>query len=578
MKRLAILALVTSVPSVLACDAETALSRQAAGAIATPNFAISDYFTPSGFMGDGELPGFVNMFASERCKEPRPAGALGRCYHFDYGPPGRAFWAGAFWSYPSNNWGVEPGRAFSPWVHDMDLAAALGRTGDDAFRTIRQRYNRIRFTASARRDGFDFNFRSWRTATGQDCEEARRQPGMEMVPCTCHTLVNAGVQLTGGGLDLRAQIATSTDAMGREVITLTDSRVSPDGTPLVTTVRAAGTQCLDAPAKFVVPPGTYQVTAYQPDGLMSMTVRSWDGMGVEADTTVTEAVLPGAAANVEVSELATTTSDLALTGMTSGATYGFPAGPALLDVVFFSAGATNAALTALTCPTEICKNNDNVIAGATPRQLVTRLPRQPIRLAIPMPDNYATAVYDSTIRGNPFATRADRLRINTEPCVVNAAGVAPTRDDLTESVLCPPGTLVQDAATGRPIVATCSPGLLGQMAPDGSIVCCEERLPQLNAMTGALDCGSKQEIDDGGNLISTPNSVYVGYWSLITELTGNIVGAFGWSHGYTEFELPPINGMNTMMQSVPNVPQFQLFLDDIVWEYVPTLSTPLPAL
>jgi hypothetical protein len=78
----------------------------------TSTFAVSDIFSPSGFMGDGENPGYLTVdFEEAHCKQPRPPGAQGRCYSFLYyaDPTSNRFWAGAYWVYPTNSWGVRPG-------------------------------------------------------------------------------------------------------------------------------------------------------------------------------------------------------------------------------------------------------------------------------------------------------------------------------------------------------------------------------------------------------------------------------------------------------------------------------------
>src|SRR5262245_34820179 len=78
-------------------------------------FAVSDIFSPSGFMGDGAKPGYLTVeFEESKCKQPRPPGAQGRCYTFTYfmDPTTVMMWAGAYWVYPTNSWGVRPGYAF----------------------------------------------------------------------------------------------------------------------------------------------------------------------------------------------------------------------------------------------------------------------------------------------------------------------------------------------------------------------------------------------------------------------------------------------------------------------------------
>ena len=76
-------------------------------------FAVSDYFTPSGFMGDGASEGFLSIQVNQGCKEPRPANAQGYCYVFTYYDDTATsnFWAGVYWVFPANSWGSRPGYA-----------------------------------------------------------------------------------------------------------------------------------------------------------------------------------------------------------------------------------------------------------------------------------------------------------------------------------------------------------------------------------------------------------------------------------------------------------------------------------
>ncbi len=92
----------------VACGPPDEASRTKAGPLDGP-FVVSDHFTPSGFMGDGAIPGRLTVGINQNCKKPRPAGAQGDCYHFLY-KVGDVKWAGAYWVYPSNSWGTVPGR------------------------------------------------------------------------------------------------------------------------------------------------------------------------------------------------------------------------------------------------------------------------------------------------------------------------------------------------------------------------------------------------------------------------------------------------------------------------------------
>ena len=100
----------------VACGPSDEASRAKAGPIVGP-FVVSNFFTPSGFMGDGAIPGRLTVGINENCKLPRPPGAQGDCYHFLY-KVGEVKWAGAYWVYPSNSWGTVPGR---PVVPPVDL-------------------------------------------------------------------------------------------------------------------------------------------------------------------------------------------------------------------------------------------------------------------------------------------------------------------------------------------------------------------------------------------------------------------------------------------------------------------------
>jgi hypothetical protein len=72
-------------------------------------FAVSNFFTPSGHMGDGERAGRLQMDIQSPACLPRPEGAAGDCYRFVY-HPGDKQWAGVYWVYPANNWGSRAGR------------------------------------------------------------------------------------------------------------------------------------------------------------------------------------------------------------------------------------------------------------------------------------------------------------------------------------------------------------------------------------------------------------------------------------------------------------------------------------
>jgi hypothetical protein len=86
------------------------------------DFAVSDYFSASGFMGDGEERGFLTVTRDEDCKE-RPDGAQGSCFHFTYNV-GAVGWSGVYFQYPANNWGTEQGRAIGDTYSALRFDAA----------------------------------------------------------------------------------------------------------------------------------------------------------------------------------------------------------------------------------------------------------------------------------------------------------------------------------------------------------------------------------------------------------------------------------------------------------------------
>jgi hypothetical protein len=75
-------------------------------------FPVSDFFAPSGYMGDGEFFGKLNGTANEGCK-PRVGLHRGNCYAFTYWPNDTDAdpWAGVFWVFPANSWGSTSGHA-----------------------------------------------------------------------------------------------------------------------------------------------------------------------------------------------------------------------------------------------------------------------------------------------------------------------------------------------------------------------------------------------------------------------------------------------------------------------------------
>lgn len=94
--------------TLVACGPSAEEDRAQSGPVVGP-FRVSDFYTPSGLMGDGAVPGRVTVDINKNCKQPRPPGAQGDCYHFLY-KVGDVRWAGAYWVFPANSWGTVPGR------------------------------------------------------------------------------------------------------------------------------------------------------------------------------------------------------------------------------------------------------------------------------------------------------------------------------------------------------------------------------------------------------------------------------------------------------------------------------------
>ena len=463
----------TLVSFAVACEQESDPGQQ--GPIDLPSFAVSDFFTPSGHMGDGQEPGHLEMSVNEDCRMPSPSNARGNCYRFTYSPPGEKLWAGVFWAFPANNWGAEPGRLFRPWVFDAEK------------RVIRQRYNRIRFSAAARRDTFEV---SVRTRVEKDGETH------------CYTLRDAVFEFTGQ----------------------TSARVESEETLAVSPQPSMFTPCPEAKARIVLPPGDYAVK-----------LRS--GFSVEVDGVAAKDASPrDESLRFEVSADSSSTEAFELE--VDGTAVPFELGTPPLQVAFFAGGIRDDRLDKLRCPTEgrTCRYTDNVLTGA-PKSIAVGLGRELSELTIP----------SSVLRFEP-------------PCVQNARGEGPTRDDVTSTLTCPDGTWTRDG-----MVATCPLGLIGAMDSDGKIVCCDGGNP-VRAADGETSCGTIDERDpDTGEFVSTPRPTFTGKWRHVEDLEGTLLGSFGWSTSYTEFETEP--GSGKLVIPVADVPPTYVYVDNIVWDY-----------
>jgi hypothetical protein len=113
-----------------------ALLAAAAGACVSPAeppgeplpvpFVVSDYYSPDGFFGDGEVRGQLQL---DKACPSRPPGAGGDCYTVSYRPGVKRF-AGIFWQHPHNNWGTWPGHTIAAGATRVSVQARGARGGE----------------------------------------------------------------------------------------------------------------------------------------------------------------------------------------------------------------------------------------------------------------------------------------------------------------------------------------------------------------------------------------------------------------------------------------------------------------
>jgi len=94
-----------------------------------PPFAVSTFFAPSGYMGDGATGSAVAAETAATACAPRPPGARGDCYKFTYAA-GTQLWAGVYWQFPANNWGGAEGKKIAPGATTVAFWAAGGAGGE----------------------------------------------------------------------------------------------------------------------------------------------------------------------------------------------------------------------------------------------------------------------------------------------------------------------------------------------------------------------------------------------------------------------------------------------------------------
>jgi hypothetical protein len=90
--------------------------------------AVSELYAPSGYMGDGaDGVSLTGGMPNEGCA-PRPSGAEGDCYRFDY-TPSTMLWSGVYWQSPADNWGSAPGPQVPQGATKVTFWAASGDGG-----------------------------------------------------------------------------------------------------------------------------------------------------------------------------------------------------------------------------------------------------------------------------------------------------------------------------------------------------------------------------------------------------------------------------------------------------------------
>jgi len=101
--------------------------------VETP-FAVSNYFAPSGYMGDGAGGTALTATTGGATCATRPEGARGDCYRFSY-EAGTQLWAGVYWQFPPNNWGSAEGKKIAPGATQVSFWAA-GAAGGEPLKVV----------------------------------------------------------------------------------------------------------------------------------------------------------------------------------------------------------------------------------------------------------------------------------------------------------------------------------------------------------------------------------------------------------------------------------------------------------
>jgi len=97
-------------------------------------FAVSDYFMPTGYEGDGANVEDVNLvkMVNDACPDRSP-NPVGDCYSITYDDgnvQATQGFAGVLWQYPGNNFGAYPGHQISPGAKNVTLWARGAAGGE----------------------------------------------------------------------------------------------------------------------------------------------------------------------------------------------------------------------------------------------------------------------------------------------------------------------------------------------------------------------------------------------------------------------------------------------------------------
>jgi hypothetical protein len=102
---------------------------------ATLPFVVSNYFVPSGFMGDSptDFNGIKMSSDASQCPT-RQSGVEGACYSVSWTPTPlsgqKTAWVGVYWQYPSNNWGAKPGKSVAAGATKVTFLAQGAAGGE----------------------------------------------------------------------------------------------------------------------------------------------------------------------------------------------------------------------------------------------------------------------------------------------------------------------------------------------------------------------------------------------------------------------------------------------------------------